>query len=117
MENYVEQSDRHNDDFTRLHASHSMKTLLESMNKQPSLDKQEECESDCTRNDYTAAAKCHTLDEDSMQMKSGIAQHVPNELDFNLVKMHLLNHYSDHVIQLGILLNASSELSDRATLD
>jgi hypothetical protein len=49
-------------------------------------------------------------------MKSGIAQHVPNELSFNLVKMHLLNHNSDHVIQLGILLNASYEPSDTAKM-
>jgi thiaminase len=52
-----------------------------------------------------------------MQTQSEIAQHLVHELDFNFVKMHLLNHVSDHIRQLGNLLNVSSELPEKAMMD
>jgi hypothetical protein len=51
------------------------------------------------------AAKRHHIDEDKAQIKSEI------------VKMHLLQHFSDHICQLGKLLNASSELPEKAMMD
>jgi hypothetical protein len=51
------------------------------------------------------------------QIKSKIAQHLVDESDFNFVMMHLLNHYSDHVCQLGNRLNISFELQETAMMD
>jgi len=56
------------------------------------------------------AAKRGCVDEDESQTEAGIAQHVVDESDFNIVKMHLLNDFSDHIGQLCNLSNASSEL-------
>ena len=52
-----------------------------------------------------------------MQTKSEIEQHLVDESDFNFVKMHLLNQFSDHIRQLGNLLNISSELPENAVMD
>jgi len=52
----------------------------------------------------------------NMQMKSEIAEHLVDESDFNCVKMHLLNHISDHMCQLGNLKNTSSELPERVMI-
>jgi hypothetical protein len=63
------------------------------------------------------AAKRHHIDEDEAQIKSEIAQHLVDYSVFNFVKMHLLQHFSDHICQLGKLLNASSELPEKAMMD
>jgi len=68
-----------------------------------SSDKQEERESDPVCNNPSAAAKCSPIDEYTAQMKSEIAQHLVNKSDFTFVKMHLLNHFADHIRQLGNL--------------
>ena len=52
-----------------------------------------------------------------MQIRSEIAHHLVDESDFDFVKMHLLNHFSDHIPQHGNLLNVSSELSEKARMD
>jgi len=81
------------------------------------LDKQEERESDPAWNNLSVAAKRRRVDEDKTQIESDIAQHLVDESDFNFVKMHLLNHFSDHIRQLGNLLNVSSELPEKAMMD
>jgi hypothetical protein len=48
------------------------------------------------------------IDDDKPQFQSEIAQHLVHESDFNFVMMPLLNHISDHICQVGILLNASA---------
>jgi len=63
------------------------------------------------------AAKHRRIDEDKTLIESDIAQYLVDELDFDFAKMHLLNHFSDHIRQLGNLLNASSELPERAMMD
>jgi hypothetical protein len=63
------------------------------------------------------AAKRRQVDEDISKAKSEIAQHLVDKSDFNFVKMHLLNHFSDHIRQLGNLLNVSSELPEKAMMD
>jgi len=52
-----------------------------------------------------------------MQIESEIKQHLVDQTDFSLVKMDFLNRSSYHIRQLGNLLNASSELPDRAMMD
>jgi len=59
----------------------------------------------------------HCVDDDTMLIKSDIAQSVVDESDFNFVKMYLLNHFPDLICQLGNHLNASSELPERAMMD
>jgi len=44
-------------------------------------------------------------------------QHLVNKSYFNFVKMQLLNHFSDHIRQLGNLSYASSKLPGRAMMD
>jgi hypothetical protein len=79
--------------------------------------KQDERVSDLPGNNLSAAAMCHHIDTDKMQIKSEIAQHPVDESDFNLMKIHLLNHFSDHIGQLGKHRNVSSELPEKAMMD
>jgi len=81
------------------------------------LDIQEEQESDPAWNNLPAAATRRRVDEDTMQIESDIAQHLVDESDFNFVKMRHLNHFSDHIRQLGNLLNVRSELPEKAMMD
>ena len=90
---------------------------LGSVEKQLSLEKPKERESNLVWTNLPAAVMRRRVDEDTMQIKSEIAQHLLLELDFNLEKMHLLNHFSDHIRQLGNLLNVSSELREKAMME
>jgi len=112
MENYLEEFHRHMDAFSRVRSSKSTKNVSEALRKQLTSDRQEERESDLAWNDLSAAAMHCRMDADIMQIESEIAQHLVNKLDFNFVKMHLLNHVSDHIRQLGNLSNVSSELPE-----
>jgi len=81
------------------------------------LDPQEEWESHPACNNLSAAAKRHRVDADKTQIQSEIAQHLVDKSDFNFVKMHLLNHFSEHIHQPGNLLNITSELPEKAIMD
>jgi len=116
MENYLEEFHYHKDVFSRFRTSKSTKKVSEALKKQLTLDKQEERGSDPTWNDLSVAAKRSHVDENKMQIESEIAQHLVNKSDFNFVKMHLLSHFSDHICQLGNLLNVSSELPEKAIM-
>jgi len=52
-----------------------------------------------------------------MQIESEIAHHLVHESHFKFVRMHLLNHFSDHICLLGNLSNASCELPDRVMME
>jgi len=117
LENHLEQFHCQKDVFSPFRTSKSAKKVSEALKKQLTLDKQEEWESDPAWNKLSPAAKRHCVDEDKMQIESEIAQHLVDESDFNFVKMHLLNHFSDHIRQLGNLLNVSSELPEKAMMD
>jgi len=117
MENYLKEFHCHKDVFSRFRASKSTKKVSEAMKMQLTLDKQEEWESDPAWNNLSAAAKGRRVDEDKTQIDSVMAQHLVDTSDFNFVKMHLLNHFSDHIRQLGNLLNVSSELPDKVMMD
>jgi len=114
IENYVEEFHCHKDVFCPLRASNFTKNVLESSTKQHSLGKQEEWVSDPAWNDLAPDAEHRRVDEDKTKNESDNAQHLVDKSDFDCVKMHLVNQYSDHIRQLGDLLNASSELPERA---
>ena len=117
MENYVEEFHRHKDVFSQFRASKSTKKALESLKKQLTLDKQDKQESQPAWNYLAVAAKRNQFDEDKMQIESEIEQHHVEESNFNFGKMRLLNHFSDHILQLGNLIDASSELPGRVMMD
>jgi len=68
-------------------------------------------------NNLSAAAKRHPIVDDKLHIESEIAQYLVDESDFKFVKIHLLNHFSDHICQLGHLLNIRSELPEKAMMD
>jgi len=117
MEGYLEEFHCHGDNFSRFHASKSTKKVLEALKKQLTLDRQKERESDPAWNNLSAAPKRRRVDEHKMQIESEIVQQLVDESDFNFVKMHPLNHFSDNIRQLGNLSNVSSELQEHAMMD
>jgi hypothetical protein len=117
MEIYLEEFNNHNDVLSRFRASKSTKKVSESLRKQLTLDKQEERESDPAWNNHSAAVKRLGVDEDEMQIKSEIAQHLVDKSDFKFVIMHLLNHFSGDICQLGNVFNGSSELPETARMN
>jgi len=116
-ENYLEEFHHHKDVVSRFCASKSTKKVPEALKKQLTLAQQEEWESDPACNNLSAAAKHCRVSEDTMQIESEIAQHLVDESDFNFVKRNLLNHFSDHICQLGNLLNVGSELPEKVMMD
>jgi len=113
MENYLQEFHCHNDISSRFCASKSTKITSEAKKKYLTLDKQKERESDPAWNNLSMAAEHCRVDEDKTQIELEIAQHLVEESDFNFVKMHFLNHFSDHIRQLANLLNGSSELPEK----
>jgi len=81
------------------------------------LDKQEERESDPAWSNHSAAAMHCLVDDYKTQIKLEIAQHLADELDFNYVTIHLLNHFSDHIRQVGNLFNVCSKLPEQSMRD
>jgi hypothetical protein len=117
MENFLGEFHCHKDVFSRFRASKSTKKVSEGLKMQYTLDIQEERESDSAWNNFSAAAKHRCVDEDETPIESEIAQYHVDESDFIFAKMHLLNHLSDHITQLGNLLNVRFELSEQAMMD
>jgi hypothetical protein len=90
---------------------------LEALKQQLALNKQQNQKSNPSRNIHSEVTKhCH-VDENNLQIESEISQHLVDKLDFNFVKMCLLNHTFDHVHQLGNRLNICSELTENAIMD
>jgi len=116
IENYLEEFHCQKDVFSGFHASKSTMKVSEALKNQLTLDNQEERKSDPAWNNFSAAAKHRRIDEDKMQIDSEIAQHLVDESDFNFVKMHLLNHFSDHIRQLRNLWNVSAELPEKVMM-
>jgi len=117
MENHLEDFDHHKDVFSWFCASKSSKMVLEALKKQLIFNKLEELDSDPAWNTLCVAAKRCCVDKDKLQIESEIAQHLVDELDFTFVKMLLLNHFSDHIRQLGNLINVCSKLPEKAIID
>jgi len=117
IENDLEESHRQTDLFSRFRASNPTKMVSEAQIKHRTLDKQEEWESDPAWINHSVAAKDCCNDEDNMQTEAEIAQHLVDALDFNFVKMNVLNHLSDHIRHFGNHLNVSSKLPENAMMD
>jgi len=107
MENHLEEFHRHVDVFWQFRASKCTKNVLESFEKQLTFDKQEKWATDPAWNNLSAAAKHCCVGDDKMRVASEIAPHLVEESDFHFPKMHLLNHFSDHIRQLSNLSNAT----------
>jgi len=116
MENYMEEFHSHKDVYSWFSSSKSTKKVLEALKKKLTVDKQDERESYPAWNNLSAVAKRRCVDEDKTQIESQIAQHLVDQLDFNFGKMHLLNHFSDHIRQLGNHLNVSSKLPEEVMM-
>jgi len=117
IENDLEEFNHHEDVLSRFRASKSTLMVSDVWKKQLTLDKQEERESEPIWNNLFAPVQRHSVDQDKMRRVSKIAQNLADESDFNFVKMHLLNDFSDHICKLGNPLNASSELPEKAIMD
>jgi len=109
MENHQEEFHHHKDVFRGFHARKSTMKACTVLKMQHTLDKQEERESYPTWRHLSAVTKGRRIDEDQRRIQPAIAQHLVEESHFKLVKKHLLNNFSDHIRQLGNLLNASAE--------
>ena len=103
--------------FSQFWASTSTMKVSGALKKELTLHNQEERESDPVWNNRLAASKNRLIAENTTPSEWEIAQHLVNESDLHYVKMHPLNHFSDHFRQLGNLLNASSELPEWAMMD
>ena len=101
MANYMVEFHCHKDVFSLFQTSKSSKKVLEALKKQLTFNEQEEWVCYPAWNSLSAAAKRCNIAGDEMQIESEIAQHPVDESDFNFVKMDLLNHFSDHIRQLG----------------
>jgi len=117
MENYLEEFHRHNNMLCQFRASQCAMKVSEALKKHHTFDTQEEWQCDPAWKNLSMAAKHRCIDEDETQIKSDIVQHLVAESHFNLVMMHLPNHFSDHICQLGNLINVSSELPEKAMMD
>jgi len=117
MQIEVEEFHRQKDVFSRIGTSKCSKKISETLNMQLTLNQQEEWESDPAWNNLSAAVKHCQIDADKLQIEAATAQHLANESDFNFVKMHLLTHCSDHIRQIGNLIDVSSEHADKAMMD
>jgi hypothetical protein len=79
--------------------------------------KQQEWMSDPAWNNHSASAKCHRVDDDQRHIKSEIAQLLVDESDFDVVKIHILNQFSDHICQHFNLFNVIFELPENAMME
>jgi hypothetical protein len=52
-----------------------------------------------------AAAHHQRFDDDKIPIESEITHHIVDRIDFKFLKLYVLNHLSDHICQLGDLLN------------
>jgi len=116
MEKYVDEFHCQNDAVSRFHTSKSAVKVLEDLKQQHTFYKQEERNSDPAWNNLSESAKCCYVEADETQIESEIAQHPVDKSDLNIVKMHLLYHFFDHIRQRGDFITASYELSERTMM-
>jgi len=114
MEGYLEEFHCRKEVFNQFRASKFIKKASKAFKMQYTLHKQEEWKSDPASNSLSVPATHRHVDEGQWQIMSKIPQHSLDELDLNFVQMHLLNHFSDHISQLGSMFNATSKLAPRA---
>jgi hypothetical protein len=81
------------------------------------LDAQEVREREPTGYNLSVSAKHCRIDENKTLSMSEFAQHHVYKSDCNFMKMHLLNHFSDHIRQVGNHLYAITELLGRVIIN
>jgi hypothetical protein len=95
MEKYPEEFHCQWDAVISFRTSQSTKKVFGALNKQLTLNKQQEWESNHTWNNLSAAAKRYCIKHDKAHIDSEIAPHLVNISDNNVVPMRTLNHSSD----------------------
>jgi hypothetical protein len=83
--------------FSQFHASKFTQKIPKASKEEHTLDQLQEQESDSTSNIHSAAARCRHVDDDEMHIKSELAHRLLYESDVNILKMHLLNHFSYYI--------------------
>jgi len=101
MQYYLEEFHCHKDVLSWFLASYSTKQDSEGLKHQLILDNHEVWEINPDCKNLSTTAMCVCVSEDIAKIQSEIAQHAVNELDFNFVTMHLLNHFFDSICQLS----------------
>jgi hypothetical protein len=104
----MEESHHHNDVCSPLHRSESINNIPAAIKQHRSSRTLKKFERKPTWDHLEVAAKRHYNDQDKTQIKSGIVPDVVEMSDFNFLKLHLLNHFSDHICHHGNLFYASS---------
>jgi len=65
----------------------------------------------------SSAAMCHSVDEDTLTINAYIVQYPVNKLDFELAKIHLLNHFCSCILQVANHLYVCSELPTKLAIN
>jgi hypothetical protein len=79
--------------------------VLEELKQLRTFHALEEPEIVSAWNNLLAAAHHQRFDDDKIPIESEITQHIVDRLDFKFLTLYVLNHLSDHICQLGNLLN------------
>lgn len=117
MENYLEQSHCQKDVHCSFGGSKSTKIVLEASKRQLTFDTQQAWETDPAWNNISATAKHCRILADIMQIEPETAQHLVDQSDFYFVIIYLLNHFPDHIQQVGNFQNIWFELPETAMMD
>jgi hypothetical protein len=117
MENYLDKFHRHKEVLRGVHASKSSMTVLEGLKSSLLLTHR-------TNGRVTSYGTMFLRLQSGvalMKRKRRLSQKLHNilcpELGFNLENMHRMNHYSDHIRQLGNLGHVCSEPPAKPRMD
>lgn len=117
MEKLLEEIHLQKDVFSQFCASKSTKNVSEALEQLLTFDKLQQLESDPAWNNISEAVIHRQIDKDQTHIVSEIAQYLVDISGVNLVNIHLLNSFSDHIWQLGSICNATSELPTRGMMN
>jgi len=117
MEQYMDVFHHQMNIYRRFRPRESTKNVLEALTKKLTFDTLDEDACNPTYNNFSVASKSCPVNEDTTQMESDILNHPVEKSDQSFVRMHLLNHLSDHISQLGNFINVSSKLPETAMMD
>jgi len=76
-----------------------------------------ECDSDPAWNKSSAGAMYCRDHQNKTPIDSDIAPYLVEASDINIAKIYILNHFSDHIRQLGNLSKTSPELPENGMID
>jgi hypothetical protein len=75
--------------------------VLEASKRRLTLNTQQAWESDPAWNNLSVAANLPHILADNMLTEPETAEHLVDQSDFDFVIMHLLNHFLDHIQEVG----------------